>query len=729
MPLSPFMRWNTNWGFLPIESASSLDVETARASLALRAAQSIHAKFAVWAVCVVTVLSLLDELSLGILLAWSLPVMLMAEINWRISRRTVLDLPSQNAKGLRQRQMWMWWSTLMNQSIMGTTVWWFGSTHNFGLAALGTALMLVYLGGAMINAATHPITFVPGAWINLLSACAYWLTGGIDNLPMVGAMLGAGLMATRLSQQMADSFRESLRMRFENDALLKQLEKEKQLAEEATQIKSDFLANISHEVRTPVSAIMGMSYLALKSDLTERQRDYLEVIQQCSQHLHGLINQVLDFSKIEASMLKLERNEFSLRTVLDSVQAINADKASAKGLTLTVRVHQGVPGRLVGDSLRVTEILVNFISNAIKFTELGKIQLDIESKDQRPHQVKLMFAVTDTGMGLSPEEIGRLFKSFSQADHSAARQHGGTGLGLAISKRLAELMDGEVGVQSEPGNGSTFWFSAWFDLPRSPDELADGLADATQAPPGLAGWTHSTLPCTSGPTSIDLMASQASDPADGSAAAAVCRRLAALVDTDNPEAVDLLEAHAIELRQRLGAAFGALERHVRRYELPQAARLLASLGYTGEHHGPRSSSPSGEATKQSILVVDDTAVNLAILVDLLRPVHRVRVATTGARALAIAQDDAPPDLILLDVMMPGMDGYEVLSRLKEQASTADIPVVFLTARSQLEDEERGLKLGAADFISKPFSPPLLRQRLRTLLDLSATRKLLAGQGR
>ena len=357
------MRWKDTWGFLPLESTSSLDIETARASLALRATQSIHAKYAVWVVCMATVFFLRNDLPLGSLLAWALPIMLMAELNWRISRRTVLRLPTQSVRGIRRRQMWMWWSTIASQSLMGGTVWWLGSTHDFSLTVVGTALMLVYLGAAMVNAATHPITFVPGAWINLLSACAFWLSQGSKYTPLALALLGAGLMLTRLSQHLADSFRESLRMRFENQDLLRQLEKEKQLVEEAMQFKTDFLANISHEVRTPVSAIMGMSYLALKSDLTARQRDYIQVIQQCSQHLHGLINQVLDFSKIEANMLKLERREFSLKAVLDSAQAINADKASAKGLGLTVRVHPGTPARLVGDSLRLTEILVNFIHN------------------------------------------------------------------------------------------------------------------------------------------------------------------------------------------------------------------------------------------------------------------------------------------------------------------------------------------------------------------------------
>ena len=722
------MRWKDTWGLLPLESTSSLDIETARASLSLRATQSIHAKYAVWVVCAATVFSLYTELPLGNLLAWALPIMLMAEVNWRVSQRTVTALNTLSVRGIRRRQTWMWWSSFASQSLMGSTVWWLGSTQDFSLTVVGTALMLVYLGAAMVNAATHPITFVPGAWINLLSACAFWLSQGSNYMPLVLALLGAGLMLTRLSLYMADSFRESLRMRFENEALLRQLEKEKQLVEEAMQFKTDFLANISHEVRTPVSAIMGMSYLALKSDLTARQRDYIQVIQQCSQHLHGLINQVLDFSKIEANMLKLERTEFSLKAVLDSVQAINADKASAKGLGLVVRVSQGTPARLVGDSLRLTEILVNFLNNAIKFTEAGQIHLDIESKDQRPHQVQLHFSVSDTGVGISPEEIGRLFKSFSQADSSTTRKHGGTGLGLAISKRLAELMGGDVGVSSEPGNGSTFWFSAWFDLPRTAEEGADATGELATAVPHEMAWAHSTPVTTGSHSGVEHPVE--TGPNDESHMVGVCWQLSTLTHTDNPAAVNLLDLNAEALQDRLGPAFQPLAQLVRGHELPKAANLLAGLGYrTSQGVNTAHGVTEGATPKPSVLVVDDTAVNLTVMTDLLKDDHAVRVATSGQRALEIAQSQSPPDLILLDIMMPVMDGYEVLSRLKSHDATVDIPVMFLTAKSQLEDEERGLNLGAADFINKPFSPPLVRRRIRTQLELKAVKNTIAPSAR
>ena len=713
---------NHPWGFLSVHTASPLDVETARASLLLRAHQSVHARYAVWAVCVALVWALRESVSVVNLLAWSIPFMVMAEVNWQVSRRATVAVPAALKADLRAWQVRLWWMTVLNQSLCGSMVWWLGSSGQTGIEELATGLQLVYVGAAMINAATHPTTFVTGAWINLLSAAVFWLTRDSISWPLVLALLGAGAMVTRLSVEMADNLRESLRMRFEHDALMTQLAAEKQAAEDATRYKSDFVANISHEIRTPVSAIMGMSFLALKSNLTDRQRDYLQVIQQCSQHLHGLINQVLDFSKIEASMLTLENTEFSLRAVLDSVQAINADKAAVKGLTLRVTAAQNIPRRLVGDPLRLTEILVNFISNGIKFTSQGHVLLTIESVDQRPGQVQLRFAVQDTGIGLSPDQMGRLFKSFSQADAGVSRQFGGTGLGLIISKKLAALMGGDVGVNSEPGKGSLFWCTAWFELPAeaSPDLTDTGSFKA-------AAWRQPDTWATTEPPPVDAeLAWTAPDPADGTEGAQLCRQLAGLVAQDDPAALALVHAHESLLRQRLGPALDGVLHAVQRYRLPQAQRLLAQAGYEPPAATP--SSATDQPTRATVLVVDDTPVNLTLMADLLAPHYRVRVAASAQRALDIAQGLQPPDVILLDVMMPVMDGYETLEKLRAHPSTAHLPVVFLTAKSQLEDEERALQLGAQDFITKPFSPPVLLMRLHTLVALAAAQAAGRAQG-
>lgn len=238
------------------------------------------------------------------------------------------------------------------------------------------------------------------------------------------------------------------------------LQDAKALAESATRMKSDFLANMSHEIRTPLNAIIGLTYLALKADITPKLRDYLRTIQTSGQHLMGVINDVLDFSKIEAGKLDLEEADFSLTETLESVVTLLGQKAQDRGLRLGLEIGTGAPDALNGDALRLRQILINYTNNAIKFTERGEIRIAVAMREETASNVLLRFEVSDTGVGLTGEQIARLFQSFEQADASITRRHGGTGLGLAICKDLAERMQGEVGVTSEVGVGSTFWFTA-----------------------------------------------------------------------------------------------------------------------------------------------------------------------------------------------------------------------------------------------------------------------------
>lgn len=523
------------------------------------------------------------------------------------------------------------------------------------------------------------------------------------------------------------------------------LQRAKEVAEEATRMKSDFLANMSHEIRTPMNSIIGMSHLALKTALTPRQQDYLRKIQQSGQHLLGIINDILDFSKIEAGKLTVERVEFDLEQVLENVSNLVVEKAADKGLELIFQVDQDVPRNLLGDPLRLGQVLINYANNAVKFTEQGEIDILVQLKESSADEVVLYFAVRDTGIGLSPAQRERLFQSFQQADTSTTRRYGGTGLGLAISRRLAELMGGEVGVVSTLGEGSTFWFTARLgrgtqaSQPRVfPHELCGQqvlVVDDNENARKVIGEMLKAMQLTvaeadSGPAAIALIQSSLAQQKPfqvvlldwqmpGMDGVEVARVLRAQLGNQCPRLV-MVTAHGRE-EVLHGARQAGMENVLIK---PVSASLLYDemrrlLGGGGEavEEGVISSlpaSPHGLETLAGarILLVEDNEMNQQVASELLADAgFQVDLAADGAQAVEKVGSALPSyDLILMDMQMPVMDGLEATRRLRAQGCT--LPIVAMTANAMQSDRERCLEAGMNDHVAKPVEPAQLWAALR-----------------